>query len=280
MAGETTGMSRLTDADLDFVVETVASDAKDKAGLKALVQEDESFRKALIGDQRLFDEVVSDEEAFLRLSPALYFEVLFRQALKEMEKASHTVERAGSQTIAVFDTERVVSLLSQEPVLYYLADMLSSFTKITSYTIPVRVKPRVWRRIRFNDMDIDSLMRFGQGIDEESRFGVYKRIADVCLFVLGVFPERAQLDYRYPFSGALRPQTSWRARRGAQEYEEEGRRFYRLAGEHPSAKMQELSDVFATLVENFAAAWKPLNFISRHYFRHRRSGLFSEGPQQ
>ena len=42
--GETTGMSRLTDADLDFVVETVASEAKDKARLKALVQEDESFR--------------------------------------------------------------------------------------------------------------------------------------------------------------------------------------------------------------------------------------------
>ena len=220
---------------------------------------------------------MSDEEAFVRLSPALYFEVLFRQALKELEKASHTVERAGSQTIAVFDTEQVVSLLSQEPVLYYLADMLSSFTRINSYVIPVRVKPRVWRRIRFNDMDIDSLIRFGQGIDEESRFGVYKRIADVCLFVLGGFPEHAQ---GYPFSGALRPQTSWRTRRGVQEYEEEGRRFYRLAGEHPAARMQELSDVFATLEENFAAARKPLNFISRHYFRHRKSALFSVDPQQ
>jgi len=59
-----------------------------------------------------------------------------------------------------------------------------------------------------------------------------------------------------------------------QEYEEEGRIFYRLAAEHESARMLELSRVFWLLHENFNAARKPLNFISQHYFAHKRSELF------
>ena len=266
---------RLTDSDLDLVAETVAPDAADKATLKTLVQEDESFRRGMVGDERLFRRVMDDEEMFIRLSPSLYFEILFRQALTELQNASHTVERAGTETIVVFDTPEVVRLLGQEPVLYYLADMLSSFTKINSYVVPVRVKPRVWRRIRFNDMDVDSLIRFAQGVEEENRFGLYKRIADVCLLVLGLFPEFAQR----PLSRGVRPQASWRSRRGVQEYEEEGRRFYGLAGEHPAARSSEMAEVFSLLRENFVTARKPLNFIAQHYLRHRRGTLFSTAPE-
>ena len=266
---------RLTDSDLDLVAETVAPDAADKATLKTLVQEDESFRRGMVGDERLFRRVVDDEEMFIRLSPSLYFEILFRRALTELQNASHTVERAGTETIVVFDTPEVVRLLGQEPVLYYLAGMLSSFTKINSYVVPVRVKPRVWRRIRFNDMDVDSLIRFAQGVEEENRFGLYKRIADVCLLVLGLFPEFAQR----PLSRGVRPQASWRSRRGVQEYEEEGRRFYGLAGEHPAARSSEMAEVFSLLRENFVTARKPLNFIAQHYLRHRRDTLFSTAPE-
>jgi hypothetical protein len=38
---------------------------------------------------------------------------------------------------------------------------------------------------------------------------------------------------------------------GAEDYEKEGRKFYRLAAEHPSAKELDLSDVFWTLHEDF-----------------------------
>ena len=59
-----------------------------------------------------------------------------------------------------------------------------------------------------------------------------------------------------------------------QEYEEAGRKFYKLAAEHEAAKRLELSDLFLLLQEQFNAAKKPLNFISQHYFIHQREQLF------
>jgi len=149
--------------------------------------------------------VMSDEEVFLKISPALYFEILLRKTLKELERTSHTTEKIGGEQVPVFDTKAVVEFLARETVLEYLADMLASFSRTQSYTVPVRVRKGVWRKIRFSDMDIDSLSRLCQASNEEHRFGFYKRIADVCLFILGVFPEYAQFDYRYPLSGEVRP---------------------------------------------------------------------------
>jgi hypothetical protein len=220
---------------------------------------------------------MADEEALVKISPALYFEILLRKALRELEKASHTVERAGSQAVPVFDAREVVALLSKQPVFDYLVDMLTSFTRIESYTIPVRVRKGVWRKIRFNDMDIDSLTRFCETVDEEHRFSFYKRIADVCLFILGVFPEHAHFDYRYPLSGEARPHIPSRVRRGIEEYEEEGKKFYKLAAEHQSARELDLSEVFWLLHGNFNAARKPMSFISEHYLHYQKQRLFGWG---
>lgn len=273
MAGFKLESLSLSDSDLDFVVWEATPEFGNKEKLKQLMRDDEDFRRALISDERVFRRVVADEEIFLKISPALYFEILLRKTLKELEKASHTVERVGGETVPVFDTKAVVSLLAREVVLEYLADMLSSFTRTESYVIPIRVRKGVWRKIRFSDMDVDALSRFCEAMDEEHRFSFYKRIADVCLFILGIFPEYAQFDYRYPLSGEVRPKIT-RGRRGIQEYEEEGRKFYRLAAEHESAKMLKLSGVFWLLYENFNAARKPLNFISQHYLHHRKRQLF------
>ncbi len=270
---------RLTDADLSFLIEATAPQAHDKERLRAAIRDDDDLRKAVVSDERVFARLTGDEEAFVRVSPALYFEVLFRQARSELEKASHTIERTATQAVPVFDTREVVQLLSKEPVLDYLASMLSSFTRVESYVKPVRVKPGVWRRVRFSDMDIDSLIRLCEAADEEERFRYYKRIGDVCLFTLGVFPEYAQLNRGYPTAGKRRPQASIRARRGVQEYEEEGRRSYRLAGEHPTARMADLAQVFRLLHDHFSAARKPLDFISRHYLKTRRTGVFEMEPQ-
>lgn len=269
-----------TDADLDFVVEEVAPDAKDKARLRRLILEDEDFRNAMVGDDRVFHRVMTDQEIIVRISPALYFEVLLRRAVSELERASHTVERTGSQAIPVFDVQEVMRLLEHRPILYYLADMLSSFTRIEAHALPVRVRRGLWRKHRFNDMDIDGLIRLANSVDEGYRFGLYKRIADVCLFILGVYPEYAYFDYRYPASGQVRPPVAGRVRQGMEDYEEEGRRFYRLAGEHPSAHARELSEVFGLLHDHFNAAKKPLSFISQHYFRHRKRALFGQASQE
>jgi hypothetical protein len=265
---------KLSDSDLDFVVQQAAPEFKDKTKLKQLIREDDGFRKGLIGDERVFRKVIADEETILRISPPLYFEILLRRALKESQKASHTIERAGTQTIPVFDTKEVIELLSRQAVLDYLADMLSSFTKTESYTIRLRVRKGVWHRIRFNDMDIDALSRFCEAVEEEYRFSFYKRIADVCLFTLGIFPDYAQFDYHYPSSGEVRPKIARRVRRSTEDYEEEGKKFYKLAAEHQSARAPELAEVCWLLHQKFNAAKKPLNFIAEYYLHFKKYKLF------
>ena len=112
-----------------------------------------------------------------------------------------------------------------------------------------------------------------KSVDEESRLGFFKRIADICLFILGLFPEFVRATHRYPVSGEFRPQSTGRVRRSVEDYEEEGRRFYQLAGEHPAVRSMELSEVFNLLHENFSTARKPLNFIADHYLHYRKLNL-------
>ncbi len=154
----------LTDADLDFVVGEAAPDASDRERLKGLVPRDANFRKAMLSDDRVFARLMDDEEAFLTVSPGLYFEVLLRRAVSDL-------------------------------------------------AIPTAAR------------------------------------------------------------GA-------RHRRSMEDYEAEGRRFYALAGAHPAAGTMRLSEVFGLLQEHFAAARKPLTFISSRYLHARRRRLFGDAVEQ
>lgn len=264
----------LSETDLDFLVETVSPEVTDTSRLKEILRQDEEFRNGFIGDQKVFKRLMEDDELFLKISPALFFKILLRKALNDLRDVSYTVEKTSTMTIPVFDTDDVVELLDNPLILRYLADMLSSFTKIHSYSFSFRVRKGIWRKIRFNDLDIHSLMNISAAVGDEYRLGFYKRIADICLFMLGMFPEFVERDYRYPFSGETRPQISGKMTIGPEGYEKEGRKFYKLAAEHESAKELELSEVFWTLHGNFQKVKKPLNFISDHYLQYTRHKIF------
>ncbi|MBI4219063.1 MAG: hypothetical protein HY682_02890 [Chloroflexi bacterium] len=270
--------TNFTDSDLDFIVDQAAPDAQNKRRFKELVREDEDFRSALVGDDRLFERVMADEEIFLKISPSLFFEVLLRRAFQELQVASHTVERAGSQRIPVFDTREVTRFLSQPHVLEYLAQMLASFTRIRSYVTQVRIAPGIRRRVRFNDMDINSLVTMCSAADEEHRFGFYKRIGDVCLFVSGVFPGFVEYGRRYSASGQTRPEVPGRVRRTLEDYEREGQRYYGLAEAHQAARALGMSEIFGLLRENFTSARKPLSFLATQYLHSRSRALFGVAP--
>lgn len=265
---------RLTRADLDFLVAVAVPEVQDKARLKEIIENDEDFRDAFLGDEKTTQKVVEDKEVFLKITPKLYFEILLRRTRKDLRGTTHTMEYEGTRKIAVFDSGEVVDLLSNQTVLLYLADMLSSFTKIESYALTFRSRKGIWHRIRFNDMDLDSLIRFSQYVDEQYRFGFFKRIADICLFIPGVYPEYVQASYRYPFSGDLRPSLPGKSRRSKEDYTEEGKKFYRLAAEHPSARAFALEEVFQLLHGKFRTAQKPLNVMSENYLHSERQHLF------
>ena len=123
-------------------------------------------------------------------------------------------------------------------------------------------------------MDPDALMRFCESVDEERRFGFYKRIADLCLFILGVFPEYVTTDLTHSPSGQKRRLPLRRMRRSLQDYEEEGKMFYRLAGEHENAMILGLTETLTELHERFNLARKPLTYLSEHYLPFRKQKLF------
>jgi len=265
---------QLSERDLNFLVETVSPEVRNKERLKQIIREDEDFRNSFIGDEKIFRRLMDEEETFLKISPPLFFEILLRKAAHELEGVSYTVEKTSTMKIPVFDTKEVAELLNNEPLLLYLADMLSSFTRIESYTIPILIRKGIWEKVRFNDMDILSLMSFCQVVDDEYRLGFYKRIADLCLFILGIFPDYAERDYRYPFSGQVRPHIRGKLRISPGDYADEGRKFYKLAAAHPAARELELSEIFWALHRDFQKAKKPLNFIAEHYIRYRRHKFF------
>ncbi len=266
---------RLTDRDLEFLAETRSPEVSDKWRLKQILREDQDFRNSFISDEKIFRRLMDDDQILIKISPALFFEILLRKAAQDLSRVSYTLEKSLTKSIPVFDSGDLVELLARESLLIYLADMLSSFTRIESYTISIRVGERIWKKIRFNDLDIMSLMNFCEAVDDDLRMGIFKRIADICLFTLGIFPDYIEHNYRYPVSGTIRPRIGKHRRISAEEYEKAGRKFYKMAAEHRSAEEIELAEVFWDLHENFQKATKPLNHIADYYLRYRRDALFT-----
>lgn len=266
---------RFSEKDIIFLLETGAPSLLSKIDT---IKNDPDIIEGIMEHEasRLVQRIMaeSEETVLASLTPRFLFEILLRHTRRELESRAYTIERTASQKIPVFDTKEVIGFLSDNTVLKYLADMLSSFTRVESFILPIRVRKGVWRKFRFSDMDFNSLQKLCQVLPEEHRFGFYKRIADLCLFVVGIFPEYVTFDYSYAASGQMRPRLLGRFRWSAEEYEEEGRRFYRLASEHRDAVVLDLVKPLQQLHQRFNLAKKPLNYVSEHYLRLRKQRLF------
>jgi hypothetical protein len=270
-------LQRWSHRDLRFVIRTLIPERSDPDGVMDLLRDDEPLLNAMLQDDRLFQQLMADEEVFLSISPQLFFKVLLLRARRDLEQELYTVERRHQQKVVLFDANQVVGLLAQAEVCEYLATMLASFTRINSVTIPIRVRPGAWRRLRINDLDVDSLIAYAENLEEEHRFWVYQRIADACLFLTGIFPEHVESSQRYPLSGQPRLRLRSSLLQDLEDYEAYGRSFYRLAAEHQIAKLQGLDSALATLSEKFILAEKPLAFIADRYLALRKQRLFAAG---
>ena len=63
---------RLSDKDLDFLIDTASPGVSDKQRLKQIINEDEDFRTSFIADERVFRKLMGDGEVFLKISPSLF----------------------------------------------------------------------------------------------------------------------------------------------------------------------------------------------------------------
>jgi hypothetical protein len=271
-------MSRLLEkwshSDLQFIVRTLVPERSDPEHLVSLIQDDKELLESMLQDERLFQQLMADDEVFVSVSPQFLFQVLLLRARRDLERELYTIERRHLQKVVLFDASRVVDLVADPIVCDYLAVMLASYTRINSVTIPIRVRPGIWRRIRVNDLDVDSLIRYAQVLDEEYRFATYQRIGDACLFLTGIFPEYIGARQSYPQSGQPQPRLKGSLVHSPEDYEAYGRTFYHLAAKHKQARPHGLDRVLATLSEQFILAGKPLSFLAERYLSMRKHHLF------
>lgn len=259
----------LTRQDALFLVDTLIPEARDPAHAADNVRTDPKLLESMLDDDRLFTRMVSSEEMLVRVSPWLFFTVLLRRAGRDLEHEHFTVERRSQQKLILFDADRVAELLQRPDMRDYLASLLASFARVRSEVVPIRVRTGVWTRIRINELDVESLMRYAGVADAEVRFDVYRRIGDVCLFLTGMFPDFIEARHRYH-----RPALRGEMLRGLEDYEGQGQTFYRMAAEHDRARSEGLSDVLDTLSEKFVLAEKPIAFLADRYLRFTRDRLF------
>jgi len=264
----------LTDSDLLFLIRALMPGYTQRQRMIRVLRDDEDILEAMLADEKLFHILEHDPQTLLQISPHLFFTVLLNRVQEEMKTRSYTVETDFGSHALVFDSAAVVGFLGDRSIRNYLADMLVSFVRINSYTIPVRIRQGIWRKYRFSDYDIDSLMRHSEVLSREQRFPSYKRIADICLFTRGIFNDQA---------GRLALSV---AGKGQQELENYGRYFYKAASEYgelmeheslspeQQLRLREIIDVLAQLSEHFVMAVKPLNFMANHFLEPFKDEVF------
>ena len=269
----------LTDRDLEFIVRATATRRTDHDRIREIIRDKPDFLEILLEDERLFARMASDDEILLKVSPQLLFTVLLRRVRRLLRDASFTLEYGPEGHLPVFDAGRTARLLEQPQVMAYLAHMLASFVRTESRTFLVRQGHTYQRRV-FSDMDVDDLMAMAEMVEPQRRFAVYKRVADVSLFLVGLFPEHvaSRRTGRGPAASGAWAVARQRRRRDPEEYVQLGEEYYhRAAGEEPAQRMG-LSEVLTTMGDHFLLASKPLNVLSRQIIPLQRFYWFMGLP--
>jgi hypothetical protein len=264
---------QLSISDLRFIAVTLIPERPDLDHVIGLLREDADLLDAMLQDDRLFRELMAADEEFLLASPELFFKVLLMRSRREFQAALYGLQRRQGQRAAWCDAARAVDLLGRPEVCDYLAGLLASFTHRHQQTVPVRLPSGAWHRLRIHDLDIDTMMRYVQVLEEPRRFAGYRRVADACLFLAGMCPEAIGSSLRYPRSRP-RPRLCGSLLYNLEDVEAFGRTYYHLAATRPEARQSGLDGVLSALSEQFVLAEKPLNFLAERHLSLRKQVLF------
>ena len=246
--------------------------------------------EALLRDPATFDAVLGERgraESFLAASPFLTFAVAVQRCADELRSAPFVHEWLGPrQRVAVFDVGQLRDFLAAPERRLFLAELLASYTKVTSGSFFVQTR-RGWRRRRFSELDPVRLASLLEVVTEPERAGVYRRLGDLALFLTGVFPDHTaaracgQVDAARLMRAArltTEPPTAEPA--GKRDWaavalmEELGRRWYRLAttgAASPTAALRVVEEVAA----RFTHARRILNLITDSYLFPFRGRWFA-----
>jgi hypothetical protein len=258
-------MLHFSESDLRFLVETIATKRRDYDHIVNLVRGKEDLLEPMLDDPKLTERLFRDQEALVRVTPYMLFSVLLRQLRRELKTEAYVLDLdTDGKRIPIFEGSAVAEMLSNRPTLDYLAAMLSSFTRTNSGIIYWKER-NAWHKRRFSDLDLDDMVELARIIDPEMRPALFQRIADIALFLSGIFPEHSA-----HFAGPRKSMFS--ARRTLKDYEQAGKRFYTVAARETD--QTHWKPVLGTLAERFSLARLALNSLSDRYVKTLRTQYF------
>ena len=258
---------RLSESDLKFVVETVANRRRDHDRIIELVRDKEDLLEPMLEDPKLVERLIKEQEVFVRVSPYLMFGVLLRRVRRDLEGQSFVFDRDTSgKRIPVFEAPKAVQLLGDPAMREYLIEMLCSFVRTNTGLLYWKERG-AWHKRKFSDVDMDDMIALCHLVEPPFKPRLYKRVADIALFLTGIYPDHISLFVRQPRSQAAR-------RRTVPDYEREGRRFYALAAREAEPPCP--ASVFEGLAEKFTLAREALNTLNDCYLKPLRAGYFDQ----
>jgi len=243
-------LEHLSDRDLEFLAPGRAAD----------LRRDPRLLPVALDAPQVFARLDADPQPLLRVSPLLLFSVFVRQAARELRGARFTIERTGLRgRAAVFDAPALRRFLEQPEVADYLGELLASFVRTQSGS-RLRRTSRGWHRQRFSELDLRSLEALQAGASEAERFQIDRRIGEVALFLLGIFPEALRR------SGVRAPSPESVERLGAERLER--------AARHPLAAAAGTAAVLSAVATGFPQARKVLDYIGERFLDRGRADWF------
>jgi hypothetical protein len=256
---------RLSDSDLRFIVETVATERRDYDHVIELVRDKPDLLEPMLQDRKLSERLISEQEAFARVSPYLLFSALLRRVWRDVERQSFVLERDDrGKRIPVFGGPRIAELLGEPDLREYLVEMLCSFVRTNTGVLYFKDRG-TWRKRKFSDLDMDDMIALCHLVEPEGKPRLYKRIGDIALFLTGIYPDHTALSAR-------RPRTQAAQGRVAADYEREARHFYSVCARQPEPPWT--ASIFEALAENFNLARAALNTLSDRYLEPLRERYF------
>jgi hypothetical protein len=282
---------QLTQADLRLIAAVTEPPGPSGQHDRPGPPDDPATLERQLADPRVFEAIfgpdsLASREAVL-VSPFLAFAVAVHRAAADLAEVRYVAERsAARQRVPVFDAPELRDFLGSAERRLFLAELLSSFTRVTSGRYEVSVGGRSRTR-RFSELDPVRLAGLLDAVPDESRPGIYRRLGDVALFLSGVFPD-------YVAGRAFGPVNAARLLRAAQVpmgererlaatpdlelLEHLGTRWYRSALALAPVRTSRLS-VVAEVADRFRQGRRVLNHVADRYLMGPGTSWFAAPGQ-
>lgn len=280
-----TYLDHLNDADLRLLANASASGERpEPAELRKLP----AAIPALVEAAAVYDEIYGPAAIAagrpVNVSPFLAFAVAVHRATLELASMNYVPESSSQRRrLPVFDTPQLRDFLDSLRRRVFLAELLTSFTRVASGRYVVRTR-RGLRMRRYSELDLVRMASLADAAPDPEKPGVYRRLGDLALFLAGVFPDYVQQHALGPVDAA-RVLRAARIAHGEHDrllstpaielFEYLGARWYRQASELAPLRTEQV-DVVVDVAERYHQARRVLNVVAERYLFPAGNPWFTE----